>query len=114
MADVRLTVLKTRPLTLLITATGLVPTSGYTDPDLARWISILPPNDGIYSFDFIARAPVSPVLEVLLPVTAVHYWQLFPKDMKGVRVISASNAIVATLIKADEVEFKTKRLRQNR
>lgn len=108
--DVRLTVLRTNPLTLRITATGLVPTSGYSDPELAAWIYVRPPKDGIYSFDLIARAPNGPALQVLLPITAVHHWQPFPKDLKGVRVVSASNEIVAMLNKADEVEFKTKKL----
>ena len=71
--DVRLTILKTNPLTLRITATGLVPTSGYTDPELAGWIYIHPPKDGIYSFEFIARAPSGPFNPALLPITAIQH-----------------------------------------
>lgn len=109
-ADVSLAIFKTNPLTLRITATGLVPTSGYTDPELAGWIYIQPPPDGIYSFDFIARAPSGTALQVLSPVTAVQHWQPFPGDLKGVRVLSASNEIVVMLTKAGEVVFKTTQL----
>ena len=102
--SVRLTILKTNPLTLRIEAAGSVPTSGYKDAELAAWIYIQPPADGIYSFDFIARPPSGHVTQIVSPIEAVEHWQPFPKGLKGVRIISSSNEKTAMLSSASEVE----------
>lgn len=108
-ADVRLTILKTKPLTLRIIATGVVPTSGYSESELVRWIYIMPPADGVYSFDFVAKAPTGPVAEVLTPITVVHHWQPYPNNLKGIRVHASSNQLVVMLTKADSIAFQPQR-----
>ena len=100
--SVHLAILRTNPLTLRITSDGTVPTSGYKDAELAAWIYIQPPADGIYSFDFMARPPGGPATDVISPIKAVEHWQPFPKDLKGVRVISSTNEMIAMLSAATD------------
>ena len=100
--SVKLTIVKTNPPSLLIEANGLVPTSGWTEPELQGRIYIQPPPDGIWDFDFVATAPSGIVIEVFTKIYAAHLWQGNLNQLKGVRVHSSTNAVVQMLKDAPE------------
>jgi hypothetical protein len=85
------------PHTVRICARGLVPTGGWTNPQLRPVIYIQAPPNGIYDFDFVATPPSGIVPQVVLPIKAMRLWQPYPVKLKGVRVKSAGNSIVALL-----------------
>ena len=98
--SVALDIEKTNPPQLIIQAEGEVNTSGWSNGQLIPYVYVMPPEDGIYEFDFIASPP-SPK-ETVLPVTssikAVPFvWQDFPQELKGVRVYASQNSIESTL-----------------
>ena len=82
---------------LTITAKGVVSTGGWSDPELAQYIYITPPADGIYSFDFIAKKPTGIVTQVITPIEAQFVWKDFPAELKGIRVIAEKNEIIKPL-----------------
>jgi len=85
------------PHTVPICAPALVPTGGRTNPQLRPVIYIQAPPNGIYDFDFVATPPTGIVPQVVKPIKAVRLWQPYPVKLKGVRVKSAGNSIVALL-----------------
>lgn len=95
--DIRLTVLKTLSPQLAIEVDAIVPTTGYTDPELVEYIYIHPPLDGVYDFDFYATPPSGPSLDVLSPITAKALMDPVPVDLKGVEVHASNNSKVALL-----------------
>jgi len=95
--SVKLSVIKTLPPSLAITAHGTARTPGYTDPELVEIIYITPPADGIYDYDFVAVPPGGIVTQVLTPIDASTERRPLPPELKGVRVRSATNSVVAML-----------------
>ena len=85
--------LKSNPPQLVVSATGLTSSSGWSDPELATWMYIKPPADGILDLDFIARAPTGMSLPYLAPIAATLSI-VAPDWLRGVRVHAANNAIV--------------------
>jgi hypothetical protein len=77
----------------VITATGKVPTTGWTLPHLQSYIYIQPPPDGIWDFVFLATPPPGLAGEIVLPITATTLFRAGSFKLKGVRVHSASNSI---------------------
>ena len=53
--NVKLSILKSFPPKLSITAFGTVPTSGWKDAELIPYVYIQPPPNGIYDYDFVAE-----------------------------------------------------------
>lgn len=82
---------------ITITAKGVVPTGGWSNAELAQYIYINPPADGIYSFDFTAKKPTGIVTQVISPIEAQFVWKNFTADLKAVRVIAEKNEIVKPL-----------------
>lgn len=95
--EVRCTVLESFPPKLQITATGNVPTRGWSNPQLILFVNIQAPPDGIYDFDFVADPPEGPATQVIFPIHAVYLWDSFPAGAKGVRINAAQNSITAWL-----------------
>lgn len=95
--EVRLAVLESFPSKLRITATGNVPTGGWSNPQLNPVVNIQAPPDGIYDFDFAADPPKGPATQVISPIQAVYVWDSFPAELKGVRVNATQNSITAWL-----------------
>jgi hypothetical protein len=100
--EVRLTLLKSNPPSLVITSTGRTTSSGWSNGRLSRYVYIVPPADGIQEFDFVATPPAATnvVLPVLTPITAevsiaafdeANFWGP-GKPLLGVRVYAATNA----------------------
>ncbi|WP_367372159.1 hypothetical protein [Pseudomonas lini] len=96
--DVQLTLLKSYPPQLHISAIGLVNSGGWTNPRLEPRIYLQFPPDGIQDFDFVADPPQRPAIQPILPIAASELWENPPLDkLKGVRIHSANNSIEAYL-----------------
>ena len=78
---------------LLITAFGMVTTTGWTQGHLQPFIYIQPPPDGIWDFVFVARPPSGVVAEMISPISATYVWKMVGYDLKGVRIHSATKTI---------------------
>jgi hypothetical protein len=89
--QVSLGVLESFPPQLRITASGTVPTAGWTNPQLLPRIYIQAPPDGIYDFDFVANPPKNTAAQVVTPIQATYVWQSLPSGLKGVRIHAATN-----------------------
>lgn len=98
-SSVSVTILKTAPRWLEIKASGTVPTGGWTSGSLSLIPTTVPPADGIYAFDFIATPPSGTVTQVVTPISVdpPHVWKGYPAGLKGVKVVSASNCMIALL-----------------
>lgn len=78
-----------------ITATGEVPTTGWTHIRLSPHYYLVPPHDGFWDFDLIGDEPHGIVGSVVLPVVA-HIVEPCPKWCTGIRV-RAHNSVEASL-----------------
>ena len=94
---------KTSPITIVVQASGEVPTGGWSNPELGAWRYVMPPADGIQDFDFIAKEPTGMASDVITPITAVASVQADPhnywgegKPLKGVRVHAQQNSMEGT------------------
>lgn len=90
---------KKNPPEVVICAIGEVPTSGWTNGKLTPWMYVVPPEDGIQDFSFIANAPLDISLSVITPITGGITW-VQSDWMKGIRIHSSTNSI--------EVKFDSK------
>jgi hypothetical protein len=79
-----------------VTATGEVPTTGWTDIRLSPRYYAVPPRDGFWDFELIGDPPGGIVGTVVLPVVA-HIVLPCPKWCTGVRV-HAHNSVEASLL----------------
>jgi hypothetical protein len=93
--DVTLTILRTDPPTLHISARGRAPTSGWSNPQLDPYVYITFPADGVQEFDFDAQPPPNGaiVMPVFTPLEASISIQPVPKEWKGVRVHATLNSM---------------------
>ncbi len=82
---------KNIPPSVIIGAAGTVPTTGWSEARLVPWIYIAPPADGIWDFDFIAKAPSGIALQVLSPIASAPFIAEVPEWFKGVRVHASTN-----------------------
>lgn len=94
---------KSAPPTLVIVASGSVPSSNWTDPSLEPWRYVLPPEDGVQDFDFVAKPPIGTAFTVVLPIIAEargvinadDYWGP-GQPLCGVRVHARGDSIEAS------------------
>jgi hypothetical protein len=78
-------------------AKGSVAMPGYTKAGFLRRIYAAPPKDGVYELDAVADKPASGAA-ASTPVEIKGAWDDYPKArLKGVRLISKTNSIVAML-----------------
>jgi len=99
--DVALSILKSNPPQLSITAVGLVPTAKFAYQSLVPYVYITAPLDGIYDFTFISTHESNSGDHqecIVHPVVAYHVLQVIPNSLKGVRVHGSINSSVALLI----------------
>jgi len=82
---------------LLVQATGVVPTSGWSGIALSPQYNIAPPEDGILVFDLIAHIPVGPVLQVISMVSAETI-EPAPDWLKGVTIRGSTNSVTTDKI----------------
>ena len=95
--DVRLTAYRSIPPKLLIEVDAIVPTPGFTDPELVEYIYIQPPPNGIYDFDFYATPPSGITTQVLTVISAKYLMEPMPHGLKGVEIHASNNSQVALL-----------------
>lgn len=69
---------------LTINASGFVSSGGWGAPELVAFNYLLPPQDGIYDFTFMASPPTGIVIQVVSPIEVRHTVPL--ADIKGVRI----------------------------
>jgi phenylpyruvate tautomerase PptA (4-oxalocrotonate tautomerase family) len=72
-----------------VTATGQVPTGGWTGAKLTPRVTTKAPADGIYEFELTAVKPTGIVTQVISEVKATHAWANPPADLKGVKVFGS-------------------------
>lgn len=92
-----LQLLKSTPPQLVINATGEVPTGGWKNGTLALRFYEGPPKNGLIDYDFVAEPPAGPNIPVVLPIAAQTTLTDPPAWLRGVRVRSATNHVVAKL-----------------
>lgn len=81
---------------LHIAAVGENLNNNYQHIRLERVIEIVPPADGIYTFSFIGDIP--PMVDTInTPASAETEWKSFPADLKGVKILAASNDLTQLL-----------------
>lgn len=90
--EVKLAVLKSHPPKLAIHASGLVPTGGWSKPQLIPVETLIAPGDGIYDFNFVAERPTGIVPQHVSPIKADYVMEAFPETLKGVRVNASRNS----------------------
>ena len=95
--EVRLAVLESFPPQLQISASGTVPTAGWSDPQLKPHIHIQAPPDGIYGFDFVADPPEGVAAQVISAIEVTDVWENLPEGVKGVRIHASQNSKTALL-----------------
>ncbi|MEM1406213.1 MAG: hypothetical protein AAGG59_05520, partial [Bacteroidota bacterium] len=88
--EVNISILESLPPQLLIEASGIASSSGWSKPTLVPTGS---QKDGIYEFDFMADPPTGISLTVLTPIEGSHVIQDIPTDLKGVKVVAKQNSI---------------------
>ena len=70
--SVQVAILESKPPQFAVMANGKVPSTGWTRPELSMWFYVVPPEDGIQDFDFVAEPPSGIVLPVVTPTRAIH------------------------------------------
>ena len=100
--SIQLSILETAPPRLSIVASGIVPTEGWTEPQLIPYVYIQPPADGITDFSFLAKEPSGPVAQVITSITAEYLLNPLPENLKGVRIHAAQNNKVMLLNSTDD------------
>ena len=81
---------------VVVSARGLVNSTGWTDPKLSPWIYIHPPADGILDLDFTATAPTGFVNFVMCRISIGLAFTV-PGWLRGVRIHTATNTQEAML-----------------
>ena len=96
--DVRLSLLKSEPPQLLVSATGITATAGWAGADLVSLEKVLS-ADGILDLEFVADPPKagSLVPQVLTPISAVVTIEKDVPKIVGVNVHSRTNEILRLL-----------------
>ncbi len=82
------------PPVITVSAEGWTVTSGWSQPELAPWMYIMPPKDGILDLDFIATPPTGIALQVLTRI-AVTMAFVVPDWVQGVRIHASQNNMTA-------------------
>ena len=70
----------------VVTATGTVPTGGWSGAKLTRRDTKKAPADGVYEYDLTAVKPSGIAIQVISEVKATDRWKTPPADIKGVKV----------------------------
>ena len=95
--SVKLTITTSNPPELQITATGTVPSQGYTNPELVKIVYHVPPPDGIYEYVFEATPPKAVYPATSTPIEASTVRSSIPADMQVIGVIAQTNTVYVPL-----------------
>ncbi len=92
-----------RDSSVLVTAVGDVPTSGWANAKLEPFIYVIPPLDGIYDFQFVAEKPGGITQQVVTPIEVKDFKIALAPKMKGIRVGSATNSFLLRFLETPEI-----------
>ena len=95
--DAKLSLLEGQSRQLEISASGKVPSAGWTAPTLVPFEYSAPPQDGIYDFSFYATPSKESSASVITAIQVTHRLNPLPADLKGVRIHGETNDIVVML-----------------
>ena len=81
---------------IIVSASGDVSTTGWTEIRLSPRLYVADPLDGIWDFDLVGNSPSGTVGEIIIPVSAqsVFHTPTWAGGFKGIRVHSETNNIV--------------------
>ncbi len=96
-ATVELAILESNPPQLFIKALGKTRALGWIKPSLEMFLGPLPPEDGLYHFNFTAVEPVGIVPQVISDIEATTLLAPMPQELKGVVVHAEENEIAEML-----------------
>ena len=113
--SVQVAILESKPPQFAVMANGKVPSTGWTQPELSMWFYVVPPEDGIQDYDFVAEPPSGIVLPVVTPISVFHpdprdprnYWGK-GKPLKGVRIHARENFMEAKTDLRKSMEFQVR------
>lgn len=94
---VDLLLFKSLPPVLVINALGEVNSGGWHHATLLPRFHPAPPADGIADYDFVAEPPSGPAIAVISPIVAQTTLTDPPAWLRGIRVHSATNLVLAPL-----------------
>lgn len=80
---------------IVIAATAEFPTLGWSELQLSPYYYIVPPEDGIYDFDLLAKQPNSDVGQQVETLTTTTSRSI--EGVRGVRIHAAKNKLVVRL-----------------
>lgn len=97
--EVKLGPIKNEPSKPNVICVGVVPSGGWTSPQLIPYVYLNPPSDGIYDFDIVANAPTpeAAVIIITTPITCNYRLEDVPADLKGVKIHTSSNTMAVLL-----------------
>jgi len=79
-------VLQRNPPTLVVTAVGQAPTTGWTNVQLVRRIYTTPPADGMWEYDLLGVKPTKVSAPALQRFRRRNNWDAYDTSIKGIRV----------------------------
>lgn len=85
------------PPQLIINAKGLAGSAGWKNSVLVQYDVSVPPEDGIYEFEFRAYPPEEASATVLTPIEVAYVLDPLPDDLLGVRVFAETNSKLVLL-----------------
>jgi hypothetical protein len=86
-------VLQRNPPTLVVTAVGQTPTTGWTNVQLVRRIYVTAPADGMWEYDLLGVKPTRVVAPTLQQFKRRNNWDDFDKTTKGIRVYGIGQGV---------------------
>jgi len=93
---------ESNPPNLVVTATGQVPTGGYTKTRLLRATYTTPPDDGMQDYFLLAVPPGGIAPQIVSKVSASNTWKAYTKEapwLKGIRVHGVGKGLVVEMLK---------------
>ena len=94
---VQITDLQNDPPQLSITVQGNITSGGWVNPQLIQFQYIVPPQDGIYDFEFMAVPPKEASTTVITAIEVEYILDPVPEDLLGVRINAEQNSVVEML-----------------
>ncbi|MET0294567.1 MAG: hypothetical protein ABW042_06070 [Phenylobacterium sp.] len=92
------TVSKSNPANLELTAQGSTATAGWSRASFLPRIYPAAPKDGIYEVDVVAQKPDGAAAQVVTPIEVKGEWPGYPSaHLKGVKFIAAGGDVTAML-----------------
>ncbi|MBI3467766.1 MAG: hypothetical protein HY000_32560 [Planctomycetes bacterium] len=86
-------VLPRNPPTLVVTAVGQTPTTGWTNVQLVRRIYVTPPADGMWEYDLLGVRPTRVAGAALQQFKRRNNWDDYDKSINGIRVYGVGRGV---------------------